>query len=328
MAIRRDARAALGFTQETLAHELGVELSTVGRWERGTLMPQPWRRLDLAKALKLSLEELDRLLTPSPIDVGDSLATRREVMVDAALLTPVIMADQVVRIHGENPLLGACQEPSDRRITITSASALVRDTHRTYQAAQYGDVARRLPSVTAAVDALVAQGSANERRQAFGLQCSVAVVAAKLVTKAGDAGAGWRAAEQAGDLAQLLCVDRNIGWTAFGPTNVLIHRVSVAVALHDPNGALATAEQLDITALPVGLNGRQAQFHLDSAWAHTQLGQDPQAVIHLLDTERVAPELVRANPNARALIRELLSRERRRAVPGLRGLALRAGIAA
>jgi hypothetical protein len=123
-------------------------------------------------------------------------------------------------------------------------------------------------------------------------------------------------------------VDGNIGWTAFGPTNVLIHRVSVAVALGDPSSALATAERLDVAALPVGLNGRQAQFHLDSAWAHTQLGEDPQAVIHLLDTERVAPELVRANPNARALIQDLLARERRRAMPGLRGLAVRAGVAA
>jgi transcriptional regulator with XRE-family HTH domain len=68
VAIRRDAlaarREALGFTQETLAHELGVELSTVGRWERGTLMPQPWRRPGLARALTLSLEDLDVLLNP------------------------------------------------------------------------------------------------------------------------------------------------------------------------------------------------------------------------------------------------------------------------
>jgi len=68
MAIRRDAlaahREALGFTQETLAQQLGVEPSTAGRWERGTLTPQPWRRPDMAKALKLSLEELDRLLNP------------------------------------------------------------------------------------------------------------------------------------------------------------------------------------------------------------------------------------------------------------------------
>jgi hypothetical protein len=35
----------------------------------------------------------------------------------------------------------------------------------------------------------------------------------------------------------------------------------------------------------VGLRGRQAQYHLDSAWAHVQLGEDARAVIHLLETE-------------------------------------------
>lgn len=69
MTRRRDALAArresLGFTQETLAEELGVELSTVGRWERGTLTPQPWRRPDLAHVLKLSLKDLDALMSPS-----------------------------------------------------------------------------------------------------------------------------------------------------------------------------------------------------------------------------------------------------------------------
>lgn len=55
-------RAAMGFTQETLAVRLGVELSTVGRWERGVLTPQPWRRPDLARALELSLDDLVELL--------------------------------------------------------------------------------------------------------------------------------------------------------------------------------------------------------------------------------------------------------------------------
>jgi transcriptional regulator with XRE-family HTH domain len=414
MAIRRDALAArrevLGFTQETLAHQLGVELSIIGRWERGTLTPQPWRRPDLAKALKVSLEELDRLLSLPPTVAGSSLLTRREVMVDAALLTSTVVADHVVGTSDDQSLQDVRQKLPGRRVTVTSASALVADLHQAYQAARYGDVARRLPAVTAAVDMLIAEGHASERRKARSLQYSAAVAAAKLATKAGDATAGWQAAEQArvaaeaaediggqaaaayqracallragrgedaeqvavsaatsmrgsdpqsltwrgaltlisaiiaarrndaaeagdrldhaDDLARLLGVDGNIGWTAFGPTNVLIHRVSVAVALDDPSGALATAERFDVAALPVGLNGRQAQFHLDSAWAHTQLGEDPQAVIHLLDTERVAPELVRANPNARALIQDLLARERRRAMPGLRGLAVRAGVAA
>jgi len=66
MATRRDGlaqrRAAMGFTQETLAERLGTERSTVGRWERGTGTPQPWNQPDLAKALELSPEALADLL--------------------------------------------------------------------------------------------------------------------------------------------------------------------------------------------------------------------------------------------------------------------------
>lgn len=51
-------------------------------------------------------------------------------------------------------------------------------------------------------------------------------------------------------------------------------------------------------------------------------------VIHLLDTERIAPELVRTSPSAQGLIHQLLARERRYRVPGLRSLAQRAGVAA
>ncbi|MCW3037858.1 MAG: putative transcription factor, like protein, partial [Actinobacteria bacterium] len=126
-------------------------------------------------------------------------------------------------------------------------------------------------------------------------------------------------------LAERLGVDANIGWTAFGPTNVLIHRMSAAIALEEPRTVLTAAEQIDIGSVPSGLRGRQAQFHLDSAWAHVRLNNDPFALIHLLDAERVAPQLVHRNPTAHGLIQDLLSRERRMRVPGLRGLAQRAG---
>jgi transcriptional regulator with XRE-family HTH domain len=156
---------------------------------------------------------------------------------------------------------------------------------------------------------------------------ALTLISAIIAARRGDPAEARRRLDHAEDLAQRLGADCNIGWTAFGPTNVMIHRVSATVALDDPDAALATAEQIDITAMPVGLRGRQAQFHLDSAWAHAQLQEDPLAVIHLLDTERVAPEFVLTNPNVRRLIRNLLERERR-TMPGLRGLALRAGVAA
>lgn len=87
MVNRRDAlaarREALGFTQESFAIRLGVELSTVGRWERGTLTPHPWRRRRIAEALDVSLERLDELLTPATADRGGTLATNVPVRVEA-----------------------------------------------------------------------------------------------------------------------------------------------------------------------------------------------------------------------------------------------------
>ncbi|MGH3864927.1 MAG: helix-turn-helix transcriptional regulator [Pseudonocardiaceae bacterium] len=67
-------REILGHSQETLAQELGVEPTTVGRWERGETSPQPWARPKLADALAVSLEELDRLLSEGqpPKAVGTS----------------------------------------------------------------------------------------------------------------------------------------------------------------------------------------------------------------------------------------------------------------
>ncbi|MGH3899784.1 MAG: helix-turn-helix transcriptional regulator [Pseudonocardiaceae bacterium] len=55
-------REIVGHTQETLAEFVGVEPTTIGRWERGKTFPQPWSRPKLADALAVSLEELDILL--------------------------------------------------------------------------------------------------------------------------------------------------------------------------------------------------------------------------------------------------------------------------
>jgi hypothetical protein len=127
-------------------------------------------------------------------------------------------------------------------------------------------------------------------------------------------------------LADTLGEDGNYGWTAFGPTNVAIHQVSVAAKLGDAEMAIHYVEQIDTSNLPEILRSRRAQVHLDAAWAYAQHKDDAAVVINLMETERVAPQVLRYNVVAREILRELLKRERRTATPGLRALAARAGV--
>ena len=55
-------RKTVGFSQEHLAERVGVDRSTVGRWEAGLTEPQPWLRPRLARVLQVSVEQLDALL--------------------------------------------------------------------------------------------------------------------------------------------------------------------------------------------------------------------------------------------------------------------------
>ena len=55
-------RKAVGLTQEQLAERLGVERTTVVRWERGQTQPQPWLRPRLAAALGVSADRIEELL--------------------------------------------------------------------------------------------------------------------------------------------------------------------------------------------------------------------------------------------------------------------------
>jgi transcriptional regulator with XRE-family HTH domain len=60
------ARKAAGLTQEELAYRVGVDRSTVGRWEAGETDPQPWVRRKLAKHLGVTPAHLDGLLGAEP----------------------------------------------------------------------------------------------------------------------------------------------------------------------------------------------------------------------------------------------------------------------
>ncbi|MEQ4721604.1 helix-turn-helix transcriptional regulator [Nonomuraea sp. B19D2] len=96
-------RKLLGFSQEKLAEAVGVERSTVVRWELGDTEPRPWQRPKLATVLKISLDELESLLTAHPKD--DSKSERLEFVLQnpaaVDLVTVAHLAQEVQRLTSE-----------------------------------------------------------------------------------------------------------------------------------------------------------------------------------------------------------------------------------
>ncbi len=149
-----------------------------------------------------------------------------------------------------------------------------------------------------------------------------AVVAARR----GDRAGANEFLTEAGVIAQRLGEDRNDFWTVFGPTNVGIHRASVAVELGDAGRAVEQARAIDPSHLP-SLE-RRAHHLLDLAQGYGQWRKDHQALDALLHAERLAPQEVHQQPTVQRLVVELLHRERRTTKPRLRELATRVGVLA
>jgi DNA-binding XRE family transcriptional regulator/tetratricopeptide (TPR) repeat protein len=99
-------RRAVGYAQEQLAAVLGVERSTVVRWEAGETTPQPWCRPKLAEALAVSVDELDAMLAEGQtVDDGRSPSSS-EPPANGQLLD-VDAAEELPDDREQDPVLAA-----------------------------------------------------------------------------------------------------------------------------------------------------------------------------------------------------------------------------
>jgi Helix-turn-helix domain len=155
---------------------------------------------------------------------------------------------------------------------------------------------------------------------------SLLLLAALIAARGGRAVDCVRQIRAARHLADQLGRNGNQLWTGFGSINVAIHEISTTVDLDNPDRAIALGADLDTSALPAGLAGRRSQVHLDLAGAHVRRQDDAVAVLHLLEAERSAPQVLTTNAQSARLIDGLLRRERRDLTPGLLPLAQRAGL--
>ncbi|MEU5786797.1 helix-turn-helix transcriptional regulator [Micromonospora purpureochromogenes] len=415
MALKRhrlcQRRKALGYSQERLAEVLGVERSTVVRWENAETDPQPWHRTGIASALGVTLEQLDDML----VDV--SVAAHRGQAMGNDTGNPASSAARPELLNDLRTFLtNYLTTPAAPAQSLVEVRRSVGRLNNLYQRASYTAAARLLPEVLSQATDLSSRSPGMHRNIAFRLLAAAYIAASKLAVKVGDgdtalltadrastaarladdqalaAVAAYQAAcglmrlpgrateaeqvvrtsiarltttapakdpdllsaqgallllaavmtagqgnpkeagqllAQAEALAMTLGSDRNQLWTGFGPTNVVIHAVSAAVRAGNADRALEIGARLDTSRLPTVLVGRRAQVHVDLAAAAVMSSGDRSvSVLHLLEAERIATEVVHANVQARALLLDLLAKERRAATPGLRPLAERAGLLA
>lgn len=95
-----ERRKRAGYTQETLAAEVGVDRRTVARWEDGAVDPRPEHRKQLAAALGLSMDELADDLHAESGASGHQQHSPAEVGTSFILVPPVAHAEDVASSRG------------------------------------------------------------------------------------------------------------------------------------------------------------------------------------------------------------------------------------
>jgi transcriptional regulator with XRE-family HTH domain len=97
--------------------------------------------------------------------------------------------------------------------------------------------------------------------------------------------------------------DRNDYNTEFGPTNVLLHEVAIAVEVGDAGRALRVADRVDASRLSAE---RQARLLVDVARAHAQRRHADGVVAALTRGAAIAPQQYASHPRVRELVSDLL----------------------
>lgn len=103
----------------------------------------------------------------------------------------------------------------------------------------------------------------------------------------GERAEAMRLLGEASGIAARFGEDANYGWTAFGPANVALHRMSALLSLGDPGLALHVAGELDPHR--IRLPERRAAWHLGTARACHTLGRQADAHTALRHAGSISP---------------------------------------
>ncbi|MGW7272293.1 helix-turn-helix domain-containing protein [Streptomyces sp. NPDC054864] len=111
-----------------------------------------------------------------------------------------------------------------------------------------------------------------------------------------------RLLNRAEELADDLGSDENYWQTGFGPTNVILHRLSIELDLDNVSYVVENG-RIDVDHMP---QERSVSHRIDYSRALSLAGHGDEAFTELRTAERTAPQLVRNNPRVRETLRDLI----------------------
>ncbi len=203
--------------------------------------------------------------------------------------------------------LETAEETGDEAII----GSLRRSMVHTLQSHGRTDVATRLAERT--YEDLRSATSASSERETS-IYGTLLLAASMAAARTADRSSVDELLDEADHHAQQLGRDANHLWTAFGPTNVAVHRVATAVASDDITGAEAWVKQIDPTDLP---SERRVRYLFDLAMIAIQRNKPDTAIATMIEAERHAPEQVHHHVMAQQIIGHLRNSKAGRQDPRL-----------
>ena len=167
-------------------------------------------------------------------------------------------------------------------------------------ARHYDQAKETARTAAAALWAKADQGDPQAMSLWGGLTLQRAIIAART----NDADTAYGELGRAGQMAGRLGDGHKEFDTEFGPVNVRLYEIAVAVELGDAGRALRAAATVDTSGLSAE---RQSRMLIDVARAHAQRRQIGAAVAALAQAEGITPELIREHDLARQLVSDLLT---------------------
>lgn len=195
----RKYRRTAGLSQEQLAHEADVSLSTVRKVEQGGDARVETLHA-LARALGVSTSALFATETPTPV-TGDEANRRYLVELRRALMPPIGLSAPLTD-------LGQAEELSVMRREI-------KDGHALYHADQYSSVAKKLPGLLRSAEAAVSALEGEEQQHAVIVRTHALMLAGKYLTQVRQYDMAYHA------LSESIRLAREAGQTQLAATGVV-----------------------------------------------------------------------------------------------------------